>query len=95
MIHRGTDPSLRREVAIKVLSGGGGDATVRDRFVAEARVTAQLEHPNIIPVYELVDDESACCYFAMKLVRGMSLAERLAAIHSRRERGRRWDHFQA
>jgi len=53
----GRDPELRRTVAIKV-SSRTLDRERLGRFVAEAQITAQLEHPNIVPVYELgVTDE--------------------------------------
>jgi len=80
------DPVLGRHVAVKLLN----PALVRQRgeleaFVREARVTAQLDHPNIVPVYELASGATgdfAC--FAMKLVEGESLAERFVRLGERR-----------
>jgi serine/threonine protein kinase len=80
------DPVLGRHVAVKLLN----PALVRQRgeleaFVREARVTAQLDHPNIVPVYELASGPTgdfAC--FAMKLVEGESLAERFMRLGDRR-----------
>jgi serine/threonine-protein kinase len=46
----------------------------RDGFVAEAQITGQLEHPNIVPVHELSIDERGVPYFTMKLVQGVPLS---------------------
>ncbi len=76
------DPAIRREVAIKLLAPRGKDpGAVVDKFVQEARITGQLEHPNIVPVYELaLDGADAASYFSMRLVRGRSLAEVLREL---------------
>ena len=80
VIHRGVDPSLRREVAIKVLGDEAQTSPMnRKRFLSEARVTAQLEHPNIVPVYELTETAEGGS-FAMKLVRGESLKDRIELL---------------
>ncbi len=70
------DPSTGRDVAIKVLRAGGSD-WVRRKFLAEGRVTAQLEHPNIVPIHEIETAPDGQPYFSMKLVRGQSLSARL------------------
>ena len=68
--------NTRREVAMKrMLPTGAAHAKQRARFVEEAQVTAQLEHPNIVPVHELGRDADGAIYFTMKLVKGRSLAE--------------------
>lgn len=69
------DPLLGREVALKTMSGAGHSAEARDRFVAEARVTAGLGHPNIVPVFELGRLVGGALYFTMQRVCGRSLAE--------------------
>jgi len=70
------DQDTRRQVALKrMLPQTAADAKRRARFVEEAQVTAQLDHPNIVPVYELGQDEQGNAYYTMKLVRGRSLAE--------------------
>ena len=78
-IHKAHDPDLGREVAIKVLHPELSDAPeVLDRFVEEAQIGGQLQHPGIVPVYELgVAGEQP--FFAMKLVKGQTLAALLAA----------------
>jgi WD40 repeat protein len=56
------------------------------RFLREARVTGQLEHPNIVPVYELGRRADGTLYYAMKLVRGRTLAEALRGCESLKDR---------
>src|SRR5690606_26555714 len=72
---RGTDTKLRRELAIKVSPRPSHELQAPQfaRFVEEAQVTAQLEHPNVVPVHDLGVDPQGRVYFSMKLVRGRSL----------------------
>lgn len=68
------DPNLGRRVALKTLHCHLRDnAEQRQRFMREARITAQLEHPNIIPVHEAGSLPDGHLYFTMKRVRGDSL----------------------
>lgn len=71
------DTRLRREVALKTLRSQAPAA--RDRFLAEAQVTAQLDHPNIVPVHDLGTDGAGRPFLAMKRVRGRSLRQLLGA----------------
>lgn len=73
----GFDTKLRREMALKVthLPRGEIPRQLLARFVEEAQVNAQLEHPNIVPVHDLGLDPSGRAYFSMKLVRGRSLED--------------------
>ncbi len=64
------DEDLRRDLAMKVTSGS--DVA---RFLEEAQVTGQLDHPGIVPVHELVLDPDGRVYFTMKLVHGRTLAQ--------------------
>ena len=74
-IHPATDRNLLRHVAMKRLAPAfAREPFYRDGFVAEAQITGQLEHPNIVPVHELSIDEKGVPYFTMKLVQGVSLA---------------------
>ncbi|MES1187051.1 MAG: serine/threonine-protein kinase [Myxococcales bacterium] len=77
----GFDTKLRREMALKVthLPRGEIPRQLLARFVEEAQVNAQLEHPNIVPVHDLGLDPSGRAYFSMKLVRGRSLEDILTA----------------
>ncbi|MBM4367006.1 MAG: serine/threonine protein kinase, partial [Deltaproteobacteria bacterium] len=72
---RANDPRLHREVALKRLDRRHqGDASATRRFVAEAQLTAQLDHPGVVPVHTMsVGDEGPS--YAMKLVRGRTLKE--------------------
>jgi eukaryotic-like serine/threonine-protein kinase len=81
------DEHLDREVALKeLLPGEGGGMSAKPfsqamprvaRFLREARITGQLEHPAIVPVHELGRREDGTPYYTMKLVRGRSLQEAL------------------
>jgi WD40 repeat protein/serine/threonine protein kinase len=66
------EAALRRTVAMKVMHEVRGADDVA-RFVEEAQVTGQLEHPNIVPVHELGVDENGQPFYTMKMVRGISL----------------------
>ncbi|MEZ5330014.1 MAG: serine/threonine-protein kinase [Verrucomicrobiales bacterium] len=77
IVLRAIDPDLQREVAIKVLSPVlAVNEGARARFLREARAVASLDHPNILPVYG-VGDEDSLPYLVMPLVKGESLQERL------------------
>ncbi|BBM86770.1 serine/threonine-protein kinase [Candidatus Uabimicrobium amorphum] len=71
VILKGKQNSLRREIAIKRLHDQD-DETNKKKFVMEARVTAFLDHPNIIPIHELGMDTEGNPLLTMKLVRGKS-----------------------
>ena len=77
---KGRDPDLGRELAVKVLLEGHRDnpELVR-RFVEEAQIGGQLQHPGVVPVYELGTFADRRPYFTMKLVKGRTLAELLAS----------------
>ncbi len=73
------DTRLDRQVALKVLSAEmADDPGFRDRFVAESRIAASLDHPNIVPVFEAGDVDGQL-FLAMRYVRGSDLASILAA----------------
>lgn len=78
VVFRARQVSLNREVAIKmILRGRLASEADLQRFFAEATATARLEHPNIVPVYD-VGDVDGRPYFSMQMIRGQTLAERLA-----------------
>jgi len=75
------EPSLDREVAMKVMLDSGESAhTARQRFVREALVLARLEHPNIVPIHELGRNADGQHFYTMKLVKGRTLHAILTAI---------------
>ncbi|MGE0432902.1 MAG: tetratricopeptide repeat protein [Planctomycetota bacterium] len=78
------DPALGRELAVKFLLDAAGSASAQ--FVEEAQITAQLQHPNIVPVYELGTDASGKPWLAMKRIEGESLAS-LIKTWKTRDRG--------
>jgi serine/threonine-protein kinase len=85
------DVQLRRKVALKTaLPSIATHPQHLRRFVVEMQVTAQLEHPNIVPVYALDSTEGAIGY-AMKLVNGVDLARLLDDAHEMIERGQPLD----
>jgi len=79
------DPNLGRIVAMKVLHPElRDDPEQRTRFVREARVMAQIEHPNIVPVHEFGTDGEGTPYFTMKLVEGEELSSVLKRLKKKR-----------
>jgi serine/threonine-protein kinase len=76
-VYRAHDRKLDREVAIKLLADNlAGDDEVRKRFSREARLAARLEHPNVVQVFDVGDDEDRP-YIVMEFVDGGTVAERL------------------
>jgi serine/threonine-protein kinase len=71
------DLRVLRDVAMKRLHQAHHDARpdLRERFLREARVQGQLEHPSVVPVYDIGVDENGREYFTMKRVRGRTLEE--------------------
>src|SRR6516164_2968437 len=90
-VWRGFDTLLARGVALKVLRervfAGGG---LRSRFEEEARHVGRLEHPSIVPVYDLGELADGRPFFVMKLVYGPTLAQLLAARATPAEDLPRW-----
>lgn len=80
-VYEAEDVRLGRRLALKLLREDvGGEASSRSaRFLREARITAMLEHPNIVPVLELGELEDGVPFYTQRLVRGRSLAKALQA----------------
>jgi len=75
-VHSARDTLLGRDVAIKSLKAHfREEEDVVDRFLKEARGTAQLEHPNIMPVHEMGMTDALGVYFTMKKIQGETLKE--------------------
>jgi len=86
LVFRGRDNDIGREVALKVLREEHlAEPETVQRFIEEAQISGQLQHPGILPVYELGlrDDERP--YFATRIVKGETLADRLARRKNVRE----------
>jgi serine/threonine-protein kinase len=83
------DASLGRDVALKELRPErAGNPAVGTRFLREAQITGQLEHPGVVPIYEVGQrPEDQAPFYTMRFVRGRTLAEAVAAYHQRRARG--------
>ncbi len=80
------DGALGRQIALKELRPEQMDnPTVCSRFLYEAKVTAQLEHPGIVPVYEMGEGETP--YYTMRFVRGKTLSEAIRDYHKERAAG--------
>ena len=78
------DGELQREVALKVIQDRfAGRADQRARFLLEAEITGNLEHPGIVPVYSLGRNAEGHPYYAMRFIRGMSLAAAIRQFHLR------------
>jgi len=82
------DRQIGRRVAVKLMRGQGG-RDEQARFVREARVQGQLEHPAVVPVYDLGVDPDGRCFFSMKRVNGATLEEVLAELRAGSEEARR------
>jgi CRP-like cAMP-binding protein len=79
-IHPAVDRNLLRPVALKRLSKElAAKQFYRDGFIAEAQMTGQLAHPNIVPVHELGVSPDGVPYFTMKLVHGVGFDKWLRA----------------
>src|SRR5262249_50879233 len=75
---RARDLALNREVAVKVLlAKHARSAELAQRFLEEAQIAGQLQHPGVVPVYELGKLSDQRPYFTLKLVKGSTLDELL------------------
>ena len=100
------DEHIHREIALKELlpesaaSVAPADASpmrrsaaLTARFLREARITGQLEHPGIVPVYELGRRSDGTVYYTMKLVRGQTLSDKLRASRGIADRLKLLPHY--
>ena len=83
-VHLACDNQLRRTVALKeIRPERAGDPRVRIRFLNEAEITGQLEHPGIVPIYALEHDEKGRLVYAMRFIRGRTLSAAIEDQHAR------------
>ncbi|MEE2830102.1 MAG: bifunctional serine/threonine-protein kinase/formylglycine-generating enzyme family protein [Myxococcota bacterium] len=81
-VRRVRDPRLGRTMAQKViLKSAETDPLQTARFLEEAQITSQLQHPGVVPVHALGRRPDGRPYFTMKEVRGASLADRIRQVH--------------
>lgn len=81
-VRRVLDHRLNRKVAMKVLKRGVRSVRTLHRFIEEAQTSAQLQHPGIVPTYELGELDDGRPFFTMKEVQGTTLEELILATHT-------------
>ena len=72
-VYLAEDPALKRSLAIKVVRGPAGDAEVLERFRREAEISAKLNHPNIITIFDVGEEPGQGPFLAMEFVDGEGL----------------------
>ncbi len=78
VVQRAHDTAFNRSLAVKVLlPGHAGDARLEQRFLEEAQVMGQLQHPGVPPVHDVGRLEDGRLFLAMKLIKGRTLADLL------------------
>ena len=86
-LYRGFDLNLRRTAAVKSLrEEHGKHPELREKFVSEAMITAQLDHPAIVPVYSIHRDRDNQLHLAMKLINGRPFQRYLGDLVRRYDR---------
>ena len=83
-IHSAVDLNIGRTVALKIiLADDYASLTTLRRFIREARVLGMLDHPGIVPIYELAVNEQEQIFYTMKFVKGVTLKEVLTKLKER------------
>lgn len=83
-IWRAKDSRLQRDVAFKeLLPHALENRAYFERFLEEAQITGQLEHPGIVPIYDLGWQANGTPYYSMKLVRGVTYLKEIQEYHKR------------
>ena len=78
VVYRARDPVINRLVALKTITSGlADDPNLLQRFYREARSAGGLQHPNIVTIYDM-GDENNLPYIAMELIEGESLEQSIA-----------------
>lgn len=87
IVYRAYDPAVKRDVAVKVLQERFRNHPIAtSRFIEEGQITGQLQHPGIPAVHEIGTLSDGSPFMAMKLIKGVTLAEQIAGSTS--DRGR-------
>ncbi len=81
-IWKAHDQRIHRDVAYKeLLPRALRRPRVVERFVQEAQITGQLEHPCIVPIYDLGNQENGAPFYAMKLIHGTEMKDHIEDMH--------------
>ncbi len=87
VLYLAVDQRLQRQVIVKKIRPEHASSVVaREKFVLEAEVTGQLEHPGIVPIYALGTDGRSEPYYAMRLIGGQNLLAAIRDVHQQRNR---------
>lgn len=79
-VFAGRQDSMDRPVAIKVLKGDAANvATSQQLFVSEAIITGSLDHPNIVPIYDVGGQDRQAPFYAMKQIEGVEWSDRFSS----------------
>ncbi|QEG36789.1 WD40 domain-containing protein [Bythopirellula goksoeyrii] len=71
VVYSAKQSAIARTVAVKMLKKkDADDASQREKFISEAVVTGELDHPNIVPIYDLGSNDSGALFYSMKRVKG-------------------------
>jgi len=79
VVHLATQATMGRHVAVKTLRAGAGDVDATLRILREAWITGALEHPNVVPVYDVGVDAAGSPVIVMKRIAGSSWCDLIAA----------------
>ncbi len=71
VVHCARQTSLDREVALKQYLADSASETSRERFMVEAAVIGELDHPNIVPIHDLGENQDGQLFYSMKRIRGV------------------------
>ncbi|MCA9515518.1 MAG: protein kinase [Myxococcales bacterium] len=89
------DRGLRRLVAFKrLLPEAAANKAILGRFLSEAQITSQLDHPNVVPIYGLEVTESGSLAYAMKMIHGVELADIIKRARAAEADGRPVDEHE-
>src|SRR5204862_6207228 len=72
VVYRAKDPVLARDVAVKLIPQGNLTANAEERFLREAQIVARMDHPSIVPIYDLGRHEGSL-FFVMPVLPGTNL----------------------
>ncbi len=80
VVYAARQASIDRTVAIKMLKQKTADEHQRRKFLSEAVITGDLDHPNIVPIYDLGTNQEGALFYSMKRVQGTPWDERIRQL---------------